>query len=240
MNNTAVKEKEKLLVEEDKKNCVEISRNIGVEKNKFKIYFIFKRFVDIVCSLLGLIVLSPIFLIVAILIKWESKGPAIFKQKRIGKKGREIYIYKFRSMVDNGEKVLEELFAKDENIRKEYLENKKLENDPRITKIGKFIRKTSIDELPQLLNVLKGDMSLVGPRPYLFREIEEGIGEYYQYIIKCKPGITGLWQVNGRSNTTFEERCKMDKYYSEHISLWMDIKILFKTVGVVLFGKGAK
>lgn len=241
MNNVAVKEKEEVLAEEEQvKESTEIVEQQVKYKAKFKIYYIFKRLFDIVASLLALILLSPVFLVVTILIKREDKGPAIFKQSRIGKNGKEIKIYKFRSMVMNGEKVLEEMMAKDEKIREEYLTNKKLDNDPRITKIGKFIRKTSIDELPQLINVLKGEMSLVGPRPYLFREIEEGMGNYYKYIVSCKPGITGYWQVNGRSNTTFEERCQMDKYYVKHIGIWLDIKILFKTVGVVLFGKGAK
>lgn len=235
MSETAVKEREETLVEES----VKTEEKIIVYKSKFKIYYIFKRLFDIVCSLLGIIILSPIFLLMIVLIKIDSKGPAFFTQKRIGKKGKEIKILKFRSMVVNAEQVLEELMAKDENIRNEYLTNKKLDNDPRITKMGKFIRKTSIDELPQLINVLKGDMSLIGPRPYLFRE-KEDMKDGYHYIVTCKPGITGYWQVSGRSDVSFEERVELEKYYAQHISLWMDIKILFKTVGVVLFGKGAK
>jgi undecaprenyl-phosphate galactose phosphotransferase len=242
VSEVAVKEIEDTIeidvVEENEE--IKDSENEVEYKAKFKIYFIFKRLFDIVASLLALIIFSPIFLIVTILIKKEDKGPAFFKQPRIGKNGKVINVYKFRSMVMNAEKVLEELMASDENIRNEYLTNKKLDNDPRITKIGKFIRKTSIDELPQLINVLKGDMSLIGPRPYLLREKDEGMGEYYKYIVSCKPGITGYWQVNGRSDTTFEERCQMEKYYSQHVNAWLDIKILFKTVGVVLFGKGAK
>ena len=239
MSSTAVKEKEETLVEESVKENIEVVEEKKVEyKAKFKIYYIFKRLFDIVASLLALILLSPVFLIVSLIIRKDG-GKAIFIQERIGKKGKTIKIYKFRSMVMNAEKVLEEMMANDEKIREEYLTNKKLDNDPRITKIGKFIRKTSIDELPQLLNVLKGDMSLVGPRPYLWRE-KEDMGDGYQYIITCKPGITGYWQVSGRSDVSFEERVELEKYYSQHISAWMDIKILFKTVGVVLFGKGAK
>lgn len=240
MNKIVVEEREDTLIAQE--NLVE---EIKLEeaklkyKSKFKIYYIFKRLFDIVASLLALILLSPVFLVVCLLIKKEDKGPAFFAQSRIGKNGKEIKIYKFRSMIMNAEQVLEDLMAKDENVRREYLTNKKLDDDPRITKIGKFIRKTSIDELPQLINVLKGDMSLIGPRPYLFREIND-MGSAYYYIITCKPGITGYWQVNGRSNTTFEERCELEKYYSQHINAWMDVKILFKTVGVVLFGKGAK
>lgn len=241
MSNIAVKEKEETLMEEESVVATtEVVEKVEEDfKPKFKIYYIFKRLVDIVASLLGLIILSPVFLAVALLIRRDG-GKAFFVQARIGKNGKTIRVYKFRSMVMNGEEVLEELLASDENIRNEYLTNKKLENDPRITKVGKFIRKTSIDELPQLINVLKGDMSLVGPRPYLWREKEEGMGDYYKYVISCKPGITGYWQVNGRSDTSFEERLEMDKYYSKHVNAWMDIKILFKTIGVVLFGKGAK
>ena len=240
MNNIAVKEKEDILVVEEffEKN-VEINKVAGNTKNRFELYSIFKRFFDIVLSFIGLIICLPIFLIISILIKFDSKGPAIFKQPRVGKNGKTIYVYKFRSMVMNAEQVLEELMASNENIKNEYLTNKKLDKDPRVTKIGKFIRKTSIDELPQLLNVLKGDMSLIGPIPYLFREIPD-MGDNYYSIIRCRPGITGYWQVNGRSDTTFEERCVLEKYYSLHINLWMDIKIIFKTVLVVLFSKGAK
>ena len=142
-------------------------------------------------------------------------------------------------MVVNADEVLKELLKNDKDARKEYKLNKKLKNDPRITKMGKILRRTSLDELPQLINVLRGDMSLIGNRPYLPRE-EEDMGIYYDTILKTKPGLTGYWQVNGRSNTTFEERLKLEEYYSNHASLKMDIKILFKTVYVVLFHKGAE
>lgn len=234
-----VKEREKTLAEEENAEVVEFDRKMTETKRKFRIYFFFKRLFDIVASLILLIILSPLFLVISIMIKRQDKGTAFLVQERIGKNGKAFKLYKFRSMVMHAEDVLEKMMAEDENIRREYLTNKKLDNDPRITKIGKFIRKTSIDELPQLINVLKGDMSLVGPRPYLFREIPD-MGEAYYHIVTCKPGITGYWQVNGRSDTTFEERCAMEKYYSKHISLMMDVKILFKTVKVVLFGKGAK
>lgn len=239
MSDIAVKEREEVFVMEQNAKVNLTSQEKNKRRTKFKIYYIFKRLFDILASSLMLILLSPVFLIVSIMIRKEDKGKAFFKQKRIGKNGKEINIYKFRSMIVNAEQVLEEMLANDENIRNEYLTNKKLENDPRITKIGKFIRKTSIDELPQLINVLKGDMSLIGPRPYLFRE-KDDMGEAYDYIITCRPGITGYWQVNGRSDTSFEERLELEKYYSQHINGWMDIKILCKTVGVVFKGKGAK
>ncbi len=205
-----------------------------------KIYLIIKRTMDIFFSLIGLIFLLPIAIIVKIIYMFSKDfHPIFFKQKRIGKNGKLFNFYKFRSMVPNADEVLEKLLKEDKKAAKEYKINKKLENDPRITKIGKILRKTSIDELPQLINVLKGDMSLIGNRPYLPRE-KEDMGDYYNDILKTKPGLTGYWQVSGRSNTTFEERLKLEKYYSNHNSLKLDIKIFFKTFKVVLLHKGSK
>lgn len=204
------------------------------------IYLGVKRLFDIVLSLIGCIFLLPIALIVKISYILNKDYESIFfSQDRIGKNGKTFKFYKFRSMVVDADKVLEELLKNDKEAKKEYKLNKKLKNDPRITKMGKILRKTSLDELPQLINVLKGDMSLIGNRPYLPRE-KEDMGIYYDTILKTKPGLTGYWQVNGRSNTTFEERLKLEEYYSNHASLKMDIKILFKTVYVVLFHKGAE
>lgn len=205
-----------------------------------KIYLIIKRTMDIFFSLIGLIFLLPIAIIVKIIYMCNKDfHPIFFKQKRIGKNGKLFNFYKFRSMVPNADEVLTKLLKEDKEAAKEYKINKKLENDPRITKIGKILRKTSIDELPQLINVLKGDMSLIGNRPYLPRE-KEDMGSYYNDILKTKPGLTGYWQVSGRSNTTFEERLKLEKYYSNHNSLKLDIKIFFKTFKVVLLHKGSK
>lgn len=205
-----------------------------------KMYKFFKRFADIVISSFGMLFLLPISLGVWIanMINGDF-GPLVFKNKRVGINGKTIYVYKYRSMCVNAEKVLEDLMDKDPKIKEEYLTNKKLENDPRITKVGKFIRKTSIDELPQLINVFLGNMSIVGPRPYLHREIPD-MGQNYESIIKCKPGITGLWQVSGRNDIGFVERTNLDVVYEQKRSLWFDIKIFFKTFIVVLFGKGAK
>ena len=147
-------------------------------------------------------------------------------------------MYKFRSMVVDADERLEKILEEDEDARKEYELNKKLQNDPRVTKSGKILRKASLDEFPQFINVLKGNMSLVGPRPYLPKEIAD-MGENYEKIITVKPGITGLWQVNGRSNTTYDERVEMEVYYAEHMSLLLDIKILFKTVLSVIKSEGA-
>lgn len=194
-----------LSVETDKKfpensNIIKFDKNNKVlEKPQRKTfneitYSFLKRTVDITASATALLLLSPVFLVTSLAIKNDSKGPAMFTQKRIGKDGKLFEIYKFRTMVPDADKKLFELLEKDEEAAKEYKLNKKLKNDPRITKVGGFLRKTSIDELPQLINVLKGDMSLVGPRPYLPREIEDMEG-YYDTIVESKPGITGLWQV---------------------------------------------
>lgn len=203
------------------------------------LYYAIKRLFDIIVSITALIVLSPLILIIACLIKLDSKGNIIFKQERIGKDGKPIYIYKFRSMIPNAEEVLQELLKTDEKLREEYRLNKKLEHDPRVTKIGNFIRKTSMDEIPQFLNILLGDMSFVGPRPYLYREIPD-MHESYNNIIKMTPGLTGLWQVSGRNNTRFIDRCRLDNKYYEIRGIKTDLMIIFKTFEVVFFGKGAK
>lgn len=203
-------------------------------------YLGIKRLFDIILSLIGCLFLLPIALIVKISYVLNKDYASIFfTQDRIGKNGKTFKFYKFRSMVVDADKILEELLKNDKEAREEYKLNKKFKNDPRITKMGKILRKTSLDELPQLINVLKGDMSLIGNRPYLPRE-KEDMGNYFDEIVKTKPGITGYWQVNGRSNTTFEERLKLEEYYSSHANIWLDIKILFKTVYVVLFHKGAE
>lgn len=203
-------------------------------------YRFIKRSFDIVCGLIGVICLIPIALIIKI--AYMCSGDfytIILTQNRIGKNGKEFKFYKFRSMIPFADDALFKLLKEDKEAAKEYKKNKKLKHDPRITKIGKIIRKLSIDELPQLINVLKGDMSIIGNRPYLPRE-KEDMAEYYEGIIKTKPGITGYWQVNGRSKTTFKERLEMETYYSNNHSLILDIKIFFKTFKVVLFGKDAE
>lgn len=198
-----------------------------------------KRIVDIFAGIAGLILLIPLTAFIKIKAVSSSDHDSIFfTQERIGKYGKPIRIYKFRSMVPNAEAILEQMMAEDENIRKEYQENKKLKNDPRITEIGHFIRKTSLDEFPQFINVLKGEMSLIGPRPYLFREIED-MDIYYNSIIKCKPGITGMWQANGRSEVSFHERCKLDDYYYRNWNIWLDFTIIYKTIKGVIYGRGA-
>lgn len=203
-------------------------------------YKILKRIVDIIGALFGIIMLVPmtIGIYIANLIVGDN-GPIFYSQNRIGKDGKIFKMYKFRSMVMGADEKLEKYLEENEEARKEYKINKKLKNDPRVTKIGKFIRKTSIDEFPQFVNVLKGDMSLVGPRPYLPREIED-MGKAYPYITAVKPGVTGLWQVSGRNDVTFKDRLDLDMEYFEKKSLLFEIKILFWTVSSVVCKKGAK
>ncbi|MGG0744646.1 sugar transferase [Priestia megaterium] len=200
------------------------SQSIAVSGNKR--YIFVKRLIDILGSLTGIILLSWLFIIISIAIKVEDpKGPIFFKQKRIGKNGSEFHMYKFRSMVSNAEEMLESLLAHNEVSGAMF----KMKNDPRITRIGRFIRKTSIDELPQLWNVLRGNMSLVGPRPPLPREVQEYTFHHKQRLL-VTPGCTGLWQVSGRNNVGFEEMVELDLKYIEKRTIWFDIKIIFKTI----------
>ncbi len=209
---------------------------------KFKrvLYLSIKRLFDICCALVGLVFLIPLTVIIKIATMLTGDFHTIFySQIRYGKNGREFKFYKFRSMLVDSEELLTRTLEMDPIAADEYKKTKKLKNDPRITKIGKFIRKTSIDELPQIFNILKGDMSVIGNRPYLPRERED-IGEYFDEIMKTKPGLTGLWQVSGRSDTTFEERLELEKKYSNTAGLKLDIKIFFKTFAAVLLSKGAE
>lgn len=200
------------------------------EVNSRKGYLITKRYMDVIGALVGLILLSPVFLIIALLIKYEDpKGTVLFKQVRIGKGGKEFYMYKFRSMVTDAEEKLKDLLEYNEVSGAMF----KMKEDPRITKIGKFIRRTSIDELPQLINVLQGEMSLVGPRPPLLREVKE-YTSYDKQRLLVTPGCTGLWQVSGRSNLSFEQMVELDVYYIIQRNIMFDIKILLRTVKVLL------
>lgn len=207
-----------------------VEEEIVNEFRKPKSYFIIKRLIDLLGSLCGIIILSPLFIIVSIIIKLDSKGPVFFKQTRVGKDGKEFKMYKFRSMVVDAEELLDKLKDKNEMSGPMF----KIKDDPRITKVGKFIRKTSIDELPQLFNVLKGDMSLVGPRPNLPREVDK-FNDYQKLKLKAKPGLTCYWQVMGRNSIDFEEWMNLDIKYIKERSTLGDIKLIFKTVKV-LFG----
>ncbi|HII4409536.1 sugar transferase [Clostridium perfringens] len=196
-----------------------------------RIYLFFKRAIDIFGSGLGLIILSPVFLIVAIAIKVEdSKGSILFSQKRVGQYGKEFNMYKFRSMVSNAEELKTKLMDQNEMSGPMF----KMKHDPRITKVGKFIRKTSIDELPQLINILKGEMSLVGPRPSLPKEVAK-FELWMLERLEVKPGLTCYWQVMGRNDIDFEDWMKLDVKYVHDRNICLDIKLIFKTF-FVLFG----
>ena len=195
-----------------------------------------KRWLDLVLSLLALIVLSPIFLIIAVLIKLDSKGPALFSQKRVGKNGRVFYLYKFRSMIEGAEDLIDDLKNQNEMSGPVF----KLSNDPRITNLGRFLRKYSLDELPQLYNVLVGEMSLVGPRPPLPKEIVS-YQRKQRRRLSMRPGLTCTWQVLGRNNISdFDSWAEMDLDYVDNWTLGRDLKLLLKTIPVVISGSGAK
>lgn len=211
------------------------TEKLMVKEKKKKIYLVIKRILDFIGALIGIILLIPVFLIVAILIKNDSKGPIVFGHIRKGLHGKNIRVYKFRTMYENSKEIFEN-FTEDQ--KKEFYINFKLDNDPRITKIGNFLRKTSLDELPQLFNILMGHMSIVGPRPIVEDEIER-YGEYAEKLFSVLPGLTGYWQANGRSDTTYNERIEMDMYYIDNRSLLLDFKIMFKTIISVIKKEGA-
>lgn len=211
------------------------SKNLNLSKKRK----ILKRMMDICFGVAGCLSLIPLTILVWLKTdKEERKNGIFFTQDRIGEDGKSIKIYKYRSMVTGADDILKELLENDENLKEEYKKHKKLKDDPRITKIGALLRKTSLDEFPQFLNVLKGEMSFVGPRPYLFNETED-MGRAYDKIIKLKPGITGMWQAHGRSETDFDERLVLDEYYYRNWSLWLDIIIIIKTIKNVVAKEGA-
>ncbi|WP_374455864.1 sugar transferase [Bacillus thuringiensis] len=207
-------------------------------KKRSTSYIFIKRALDIIGAIIGLVIFSPFFIVIPLLfLIGENRGPIFFKQVRIGEKGKEFRIYKFRTMIVNAEEKLK----KNKKLYKKYLENNyKLEphEDPRITRLGQFLRKTSLDEIPQFLNVLKGEMSLVGPRPVVVEELEEYQEKVHEFL-SVKPGVTGYWQVSGRSDVGYPERVDLELYYVYNASIWFDIKILLLTVKNVLLSKGA-
>lgn len=199
----------------------------------------FKRFVDICGGIVGTLILIPLTLVVWMInIFSGDKGPLFYSQERIGKNGKHFKMYKFRSMVVGADEKLKELLQNDPEARREYMKYRKLKHDPRITKAGNFLRKTSLDEFPQFINVIKGEMSLVGPRAVVDGEIEK-FGKNKEIVLSVKPGVTGYWAANGRSDTTYEERVEMETFYAKNSSCILDIKILFKTVFSVIKGEGA-
>ena len=200
-----------------------------------KVYLAIKRLIDIIGSLIGIILLSPLYIIIAILIKFDSPGKVVFGHTRKGKGGKDIKVYKFRTMYSNASEIFESFTPEQ---KEEYYTNFKLDNDPRVTKLGGFLRKTSLDELPPLFNILKGDMTIIGPRPIVEKEVEK-YGDKAEKLFSVVPGLGGYWQANGRSDTTYEERVEMDMYYIDHMCFTLDAKILFQTIFSVLKGEGA-
>lgn len=197
-----------------------------------------KTIFDYVLTVTGTIAISPVLIVIALWIHKDSPGPVIFKHRRIGKNGKEFNCYKFRSMCVDAKEKLEQLLANDPEARAEWEKDFKLKNDPRITKSGAFLRKTSLDELPQIFNVLKGEMSLVGPRPIIRDEMQR-YGEYIDDYLMVKPGITGMWQVSGRSDTGYKERVQLDSWYVRNWSVWLDVMLLWRTMKIVVQRKGA-
>jgi len=214
--------------------------NINEDNKVFKYFNLFiKRIVDICASFIGILILIPLTIIIFIVnfINGE-KGPVFYSQERIGKNGKKFKMYKYRTMIVNAEERLQVILENDESLRKEWEENRKLKCDPRITKIGKILRKTSLDEMPQFINILKGDMSLVGPRAVIDDEIEK-FGVNKEKVLSVKPGLTGYWAANGRSDTTYDERVFMESKYVDEFSVFLDIKLIFKTMVSVLKKEGA-
>ncbi|MBE6137256.1 MAG: sugar transferase [Erysipelotrichaceae bacterium] len=214
---------------------MEVKEPIIIKYRKKPIYAILKRLMDFFCSLLGLILLSWLMLIIAILVKCTSKGPVFYVSQRVGKNGKLFKFYKFRSMRVGADKELDDLLKYNETQGITF----KMKDDPRITKFGKFLRKTSLDELPQLWNILNGSMSIVGPRPATPREVEQ-YNDYQRQRLMVKQGLTCIWQCSGRSNTTFDEQVDMDLKYINKRGFFYDIWLIIKTFFAVLFGKGAE
>lgn len=213
---------------------VHFPRNIVINRDDRLIYYCIKRALDVLFSVVGLILLSPFLLITAIAIKLDSKGKIIYSQLRTGKDGKTFKMYKFRSMLEDAELLRYDLLDKNEMDGPVF----KIADDPRITKVGKFIRKTSIDELPQLINIIKGDMSIVGPRPLVTYETEQ-FTNYENMRHQVKPGLTCYWQISGRNDINFDQWIELDIKYLREMSLWTDVKIIFRTFSVVVLGKGA-
>lgn len=217
---------------------------IKIEKKSKKVYKIIKRIIDLVGALIGCVVLVPLTIIIWLAnIITKDNGPVFYAHKRIGKNGKEFNMYKYRTMCNNAQDMVKDeesmkRFFTDEQIE-EWKENYKIEDDPRITKIGKFLRKTSLDEIPQVINILKGELSIIGPRPVIGEELEK-YDENKEKLLSVTPGLTGYWAANGRSDTSYEERMKMELYYVDNISFKLDFKIFFKTILTVLKREGAK
>jgi Undecaprenyl-phosphate galactose phosphotransferase WbaP len=197
-----------------------------------------KRLLDLTLTILGGICILPLLALIALWIRWDSRGPALYGHRRIGFGGQRFRAWKFRSMIENADQVLQAHLERNPELREEWERDHKLRNDPRLTRAGRFLRRTSLDELPQLWNVLRGEMSLVGPRPIVQEEVPR-YGDSFDLYTRVKSGLTGLWQVSGRNDTSYDERVRLDTFYVRNWSVWLDLCILFRTIGIVLLRKGA-
>jgi len=213
---------------------LQIKNNLMNPLNRF-----FKRVFDLTLTILILPFFIPIFIVIALIIKLDSEGPVLYMHKRIGKDRKDLKVYKFRTMYTDADTRLKHILETDHKAQTEWQLYFKLRDDPRITRVGKFLRKTSLDETPQLINVLIGNMSLVGPRPVVAEELDLYYKDYAGYYLSILPGVTGLWQVSGRNNTNYDYRVKLDLWYVMNWSLWFDIVILIKTIRVIIKGEGA-
>ena len=209
-------------------------KKISIKNRNLNFYKLFKTLLDFLFSIFFLIASLPFFIIISILIKLSSRGPIFFLQERIGKNNIPFKCIKFRTMHPEAKDILENLLINDKKLKMEFEKTHKIKNDPRITTIGKLLRKTSLDELPQFFNVLKNEMSIVGPRPIVNKE-KKKYGKNFKKVLSVKPGITGLWQVSGRNNLTYKTRIKLDLNYVENYNFLMDIRIIIRTIGVILF-----
>lgn len=216
----------------------EVFEQLKPSSTKGPLYFFMKRALDIVLASTLLILFLPFLLVISFLIFAHDRGSPIFSQERIGLYGRKFKCLKIRTMIVNAQNELDRVLATDPQAAAEWKRDQKLRNDPRITKVGKFLRKTSLDELPQLINIIKGDMSFIGPRPIVTSEVKK-YGRFFGYYTSVKPGISGLWQISGRNNTTYDERVALDVKYAKRKSFRFDLWIMLKTVPVVLLSRGA-
>jgi len=221
-------------VEDDGENLlINFNNNLLKPTNRI-IQYLFNKAASVVIAIL----LFPFLVLLSLFIKLDSKGPAIYHARRIGYRDRDIYVYKFRTMHQDADKKLDDILDSSEKLKDEFNENYKLKDDPRVTRFGKILRKYSLDELPQIFNVLKGEMNLIGPRPIVREEVKK-YGDAFYELTKVKPGITGLWQVSGRNDLEYDKRVQLDLFYIKNWSLWIDIMIILKTIRVVLSGRGA-
>ena len=216
---------------------------LTLKKRSPTIYPFFKRFFDLLFSLSFITLFSPVYLLIALLVKLDSRGPILYVGKRLGRGGRHIRVLKFRTMYVNAEERLKEMLRTNPEMREEWEIFQKLQNDPRCTSIGKFLRRTSLDEFPQFFNVLRGDLSVVGPRPHYIFELEgkeeSPLQKHAHLVLAVKPGVTGLWQVSGRSRLSYEDRVELDRIYMKKQSFLYDLSVILKTIPIVLFSRGA-